>query len=105
MTTYTGASLADGQVASSVGTIYTCPSSTEAFIKKITLGNTGSATQTVSLYLLRSGSTKRLLRQYQLAQFETGDFENIVLSAADAIQAISTNASAVDYTVYGTTAA
>ena len=87
-----------------MGSIYTCPSSTTTFVKTITFGNTGSSSQTILLYLLRSGSSKRLLRQYQLAQYETGNYGDIVLSTGDALQAITTTASQVDYTVVGTTA-
>lgn len=75
-----------------------------AFVKRITFGNNSTTTQTLLLYLLRASSTKRLLRQYSLAQYETGDYDEIVLSAGDAIQAVTTTASEVDYTVFGATA-
>lgn len=51
--------LADGQLPSSKGTLYTCPASTTAIIKSIILVNTDSSARTVNLYTQRDGSNSR----------------------------------------------
>jgi hypothetical protein len=98
--------MADGQLSNSVASIYTVgsPYST-AFVKNIVLFNNSATPQTVTVYILRSGSTKRGYRQFQMAQYESVDVvqggQSIELSVGDAIQAVTTTASEVDYTVWG----
>lgn len=107
---FTGGSLADGQVADTTGTIYTVPASTVAIIKSMTFYNTNATGQTLNLYVTRSGGTRRQLHQESsLAQYGTVDYlsggEVLVLSAGDVIEADTTTASAVDYLITGATEA
>lgn len=108
MTTFTGASLADGQVASSVGAIYTCPGSTVAFIKQVSFFNNSATPQTVVVSVTRLTSSARKLMQFTLNQNEVGYLvgpgSSIELSAGDTINAVTTTATQVDYFVTGVTA-
>lgn len=102
--TFTTAVLADGQLPSTQGAIFTGPAVTVTYVKRISLFNTNAAQQTIDLYLNVSGSARRwrryVLNQHESAEvLETGDA--IVLEAGDTIEAITTTASAVDYYVCG----
>lgn len=100
--TFTGKSLADGQVASTKGTIYTVPGSTVGYVRSITLFSNHASSQTVNLYVKRSGSTSRQLRRFTLTQYESGYFDlPLVLAAGDVIEADTTNATSVDYLITG----
>ena len=103
---YTGASLADGQVATTWGTIYG-PSGVKAILKSIVLYNTNATTQTLELRVTRSGSTARVLYRVSLAQDESLAYltggDTMILSDGDVLQAQTTTTSAVDYTITGAT--
>ena len=97
---FTGKNAANGQVANVLSSIYTCPASTTAYRPCITLYNNNAATQTIVLYYLPSVGTARKLRQYILATDESAVYdERMHLNAGDAIQAVTTDATSVDYTV------
>jgi len=102
---FTGASLADGQLAATKGTIYT--SSAQTIVKSINVFSTHASTQTVIIYVKRSGSTSRQIFRAELEQNEyawvLSDGETIVLSASDVIEGITTNATSVDYAITGAT--
>lgn len=102
---FAAGTLADGQIASSLGTLYTVPGATTAYIKTITIFNTNAATQTVIVQIKRSGGTTRKYRQFELAQNESADVlspgTSLQLSTGDIIEAVTTTASAVDYTITG----
>ena len=68
--TFTGKPLADGQVASSKGTLYTVPASTVAYVRSASFHNTNAATQTLIVYANVSG-TSRIIGYATLAQHET----------------------------------
>jgi hypothetical protein len=106
---FTAGTLADGQAATSLTTIYTVPASTKAYIKSWTIYNTNAATQTVGCYVKRSGSTARQYRQFSLDQNESADVlspgTSIQLSTGDVLQMITTTATALDYMVTGVTEA
>ena len=97
------ASLADGQVAASKGTLYT--SSGKSVITFFSCHNTGVVTETVVVYLERSG-TSRVFWQGDLGVGETawilaeGD-PPITLSSTDLIEGKTTNATKVDYFISG----
>jgi hypothetical protein len=101
---FAGTALADGQLPSSKGTLYTVPALTVAYVKKLTLFNTNAATQTILVYLNTTG-TSRVWRRFVLAQNESADVlgegDSAILQAGDLIEASSTNASAVDYYIAG----
>lgn len=103
-----GGSLADGQIANSKGTIYTCPSGYSATVKLIVCYNTSATAQTVNLYIKRNGSTSRqYAKSVALTQgmswFPLNYGEEINLSDSDEIEADTTSATSVDYAIYGST--
>lgn len=94
--------LANGQVASSKGTIYTVPASTTTMFTSMTFYNTSATTQTVIVYLKASGGTSReigraVLEQYEMLEIEKGK----ALEASGVVEAETTTASVVNYTVCG----
>ena len=98
--TFTAKNAANGQVAATTTTIYTVPASTVGYRPCVTFFNTNASSQTVILSYLPNGGSNRKIRQFILAQNESAVFdERMLLNAGDALQAISSNASAVDYTV------
>lgn len=105
MATYLGQSLASGQIANSVGAIFTVAATNTAFVKTLTLFNTNAAAQTVLVYIKRNGQTPRLVRRYVLEQNEFADAlsdgDSWQLSTGDAIEAVTTTAATVDYTMTG----
>lgn len=98
--------LADGQLANSKGTLYSVPASTDAIVKSIILVNTGAAHNHVNLYFCKAGGTSRRLiaKDLQLEASYSLTFEcNITMGTeADLIQGDATNATEVDYVIFGT---
>lgn len=94
--------LADGQLPSSKGTLYTVPALTVAYVKQMRIFNTNASSQTVIVFLNVSGTSRRV-GQFVLAQNESADVfsDAVQLSAADLVEGQSTNAAAVDYVLYG----
>ncbi len=103
---FTANSLADGQLATSAGTLYTA-TAVKAYLKNLFLFNTNAAEQTVELYLKRSGGTSRLWKRYVLAQYESADVldKELLLGSGDLIEGLTTTATAVNYYVAGVTEA
>ena len=76
----------------------------EVWVKLVTLFNDDAAQQAVVLYVLRSGGTTRKVARYVLDQNESASWDlEIALGPGDSIQAVTTTASAVHYTVSGGT--
>ena len=101
---YTIKNLANGQLPSSLGDLYTVPSGTSAIVRSITLVNTNTTTETVNLYYLQSGGTARriLPKDLQLAVGNSLTVDIILtLSAGDKIQGQTTTASVVDFVISG----
>lgn len=100
---FTAKSLADGQLPSSQGAVYTVPGSTKAYVRNLFLYNTNAASQTITLWVKRSGGTARKFRTAALATDESADVleSPLVLSAGDSIEAVTTTATAVDYFIAG----
>jgi len=97
-------SLADGQLAAAKGTIYTTPAATQTIVKKITLVNTETTTETVNLYFKASGGTSRriipkdtLLVASALLVMD----DEVTLEAADIIEGDTTTAGVVDFVCSG----
>ena len=94
--------LAEGQVAATKGTIYTVPALTRAIVRTVSFNHVANGTQTVILYVKKSGSTSRVFAR---ALLETSEFcheEDIgTLAAGDVLEAETTNAASVDYAVMG----
>lgn len=101
----TGKSLADGQVASTKGTIYTCPAATVTYVKWLSVHNTNTTAEDVIVYVKRSGSTSRVIYRASLSQNETAypvdKDAGLVLSTGDVIEAVTTTAAKVDYLIAG----
>ncbi len=100
---YVGESLADGQLPDTIGTLFTASVST--IIRSFDVYNDGGSQQNVIVYILRNGSTTRKVGRADLKQDEfaevLSDGKVWVLSANDAIQAETTTASQVDFTITG----
>ena len=97
-------SLGDGQLATSKGTLYTAPTSTQAIIKKVTLVNTSSGTVKVNLYFKASGGTSRrtIPKDIELAggNLLVVDDEQ-TLEAADILEGDATSGTTIDYSISG----
>jgi hypothetical protein len=103
--TQTPGSLADGQLPAAKATLYAVPASTKVYLPRIgmTLFNTSATTtETIAVYVKRSGSVSRQVAQFILApkEFATVNVPQ-PLSAADEIEGSSTNATTVDYLICG----
>lgn len=97
-------SLADGQVGTSTAAIFTASAVT--IVRYINFYNTNASTQTLNVYITRSGSARRQIYQNSsLAQYGAasilGAGEVISLSAGDKIEADTTTGTAVDYIIAG----
>jgi len=96
--------LAEGQLPTSTGDLYTVPANTAAIVKTITLVNTNTASETINLYILKSGSTARRIIPQDLSlgsKYSLIFDEEITLGAGDKIQGSTTTASKVDFTIMG----
>lgn len=100
---FTAKLLAEGQLPTVKGTIYTVPASTKAYIKFFSLYNGNAAAQTVVLYVKRA--TSRVLNRVVLLQNESARIieigEALNLEAGDVIEGMTTTAAAVDYVISG----
>lgn len=94
----------DGQLPNSKTALLTVPASTAYYLKSFFLLNTNAAQQTVLLYLNSSGASRQFARII-LAQNESADIIDegsaILLQAGDTVEATTTTAAAVDYTITG----
>ena len=89
--------VADGQVAASSTAIYTATAESTVNIR---LANTSAVnTETVTMTVLRSGSTARRVARFVLAPNEQGFVYGLGLSNGDIVKASSTDATTVDYLV------
>lgn len=98
-------SLADGQLASSTGDLYTAPTATQTVVESIKLVNTDTSARTVNLYLLPNGGTARRIVSKDLSLAAGYSVEAldkpVTLSAGDKIQGAASAASVVDYVISG----
>ena len=92
--------LADGQVATTTGAVFTATA--ESIVKWATFHNTSTTLQTLNIYFTRSGQTRRQLYQVSLKARKTFFWdEPLSLSSGDVISADTTTASTVDYVIAG----
>jgi hypothetical protein len=112
--TITRGKLADIQtIPSTVGSVYSNPSSTKTFVFGVTLFNSNTTAETVKLYMvpdsggsLGTAAVTNQFLEVSLASLETFVFEvpddGIVLSDTnDSIQAVTTTASKVTIQIHG----
>ncbi len=102
----TGGTLADGQLASSVGDLLTVASATVDHITHIILTNTSGGAITVNLYIKRSGSTARRIIDKDKSLAAGASYwvpitSALRLSAGDKIQGDASSGSVIDYTISG----
>lgn len=99
--------LADGQLPSSKGTLYTVPGSTQTAVKFFRLVNTSGSVVTVNVYLKKSGGTSRRIipKDYSLAAGAMASVldygEVVALGAGDLIEGDASSATTVDYVIDG----
>ena len=102
---FTPLPVSNGQLPNSQASILVCPSGINYYLKQFFLYNENAASQTIQLWLFPNGGVAELFRQLVLGQNESAQVleegESITLTPGDAIQAITTTASAVDYTFTG----
>jgi len=97
--------LANGQLPSSIGDLYTSPTDQHGtIVNSITCVNTHTATITINLYLLPIGGTARRIIPKNLS-LDAGDcgLEDapITLDAGDKIRGDASTADKIDYTIGG----
>lgn len=101
---FSGKVLADGQLPTTKGTLYTVPGGTTTYVKFLSVFNTNAASQAIVIYVNSSGTSRKIARlvltQDQFARVIDKD-EALVLEAGDLIEAETTTATAVDYTIQG----
>lgn len=105
--TYATAQLANGQLASSIGDIYTSTSCT-TIVKSITLVNTNTTSEAVNLYVLKAAGTARRIIPLGtvIPKYGSLEFDNVLtLGSGDKLQGDTTTASKVDYVINGATQA
>jgi hypothetical protein len=102
--TFNAKVLGDGFLAAARAAIYTVPAATVAYVKQLYLFNENAATQTVELWLNTNG-TARKWKRLSLPQNYSADIleegESIQLQAGDTVEAATTTAAAVPFTITG----
>lgn len=98
----TGKQLADGQLPSTEGDLYTVPAGTRTYLKSIVCSNTGAGDNIVSIFLQPSGGTSRRIA---FATMNSGDTmyysAATTLDTGDKIRGVATNADEMDYIISG----
>ena len=96
-------SLGDGQLATSKGTLYTAPASTQTIVMTINLTNTSTSTVGVNLYFKASGGTSRNIFQVdEMPAKGTAIMDDVqTLGAADIIEGDASVGTTIDYTISG----
>lgn len=102
---FTAKVLAEGQLPTAKGTLYTVPASTKAFVKFFSLFNTNAAAQTIIIYAKKSTGTSKVIGRCVLQENEGARVieigEAVNLEAGDTIEGVTTTATAVDYFITG----
>jgi hypothetical protein len=100
----TAKGLADGQLPSARGDLYTAPAGTIAYIKSITLHNTDLSAHTCTITKEPTGGgTERVIIDVELSAGDTFYFdESTILDATDVLRGDDGGTgSVIDYTVSG----
>ena len=100
-----GLTLADGQTAAGPSELFQSDAGSSTMLRSVTFFNTNATTQTLKIYMTRSGGTRRQLYQVTLLQNESFDMladgEVMCLGPGDALEAETTTLSACNYLVTG----
>ena len=95
-------SLADGQLATSKGTLYTAPTSKQAIVTGGRFNNTTTSTVTVKIYFKKSGGTSRRIDRFEIPPEGKGILnDEITLEAADILEGEADVGTAIDYKISG----
>jgi hypothetical protein len=97
--------IAQGQLPSATGILYTVPSPKTVYLKSIYLHNSGTADQTIRLYLDGATDAQKIFEGVIAGKdtFEWNIAYSVILGVGQTLQGDATNASAVNYFVYGGT--
>jgi len=87
-----------GQLPDTAGTLYTVPGGIKAYVKALSMRNTGGGSETVVIYLTIDG-VQSSIPSPTLAAGESAVITNIGLKAGDTIDGETTTAATVDYTI------
>lgn len=92
--------LANGQLPSSKGTLFTATAST--IVRLMTAVHVSGATQTIVFYVKKAAGVSRVVSRAEIAANEFAvDDEIYTLETGDQIEGQSTNATSVDYVLTG----
>lgn len=97
--------LAFGQLPSTTGVLYTVDPGETLYLKSIYLHNTGSTNQTIKLYLNGSANSNKILEGV-VSAYDTFEWDvaySIILNTGETVRGSSTNASTVNYFLFGGT--
>lgn len=102
--TFNAKVLGDGFLPTAKAAIYTVPAAAVAYVKQLFLFNENATPQVVDLWLNTNGTSRRwkrlsLNQNYSADILEEG--ESIQLQVGDTIEAATTTAAAVPYTLTG----
>lgn len=95
--------LANGQLPSSKGTLYTTPAATQTVVNAIILVNTDTVARTVNLYVKHTTSRRVIPLSAVLAAGAAGYLQSdrLTLGAGDLIEGDASVATIVDYVISG----
>ena len=95
-------SLADGQLATTKGTLYTAPTSKQAIVTGGRFNNTTTSTVTVKIYFKKSGGTSRRIDRFEIPPEGKGLLKDeVTLEAGDIIEGEADAGSTIDYVLSG----
>jgi hypothetical protein len=96
--------IADGQLPTTLATLFTATASIGTYVKELTLFNNNAVNQVIELFVNRAG-VERSWRRLELELLEQGDAltdgETMLLEPGDTISGRTTTASAVDFIISG----
>ena len=96
--------LSDGQLPTSIGTIFAATAIIGTYVKQITLFNNNAANQVIVISVNRTGVTRNW-RRFELLTLEAADVlddgQTMLLEAGDLLLAETTSANSVDFTGSG----
>lgn len=101
---FTPKALGDGFIPDAVETIFTATANRATYVKEFTLLNESTTTQTILIYVNRTGENRQWKR-FELQQNEAADVltdgQTMLLEEGDTIVAVTTSTDAVHYTLSG----